>query len=406
MRGRDGFERDDGVVIVIAGTSWDGIWQSERHVAMHLAETHPVLWVDPQISRLSPMHSPTAGHVLREDRLRPVAPNIIRLSPVTVPGVTRPLMRGLAARQARRAVRRAVGTIGARVHTTLVASVNDMLDVVPGAQRVFYGTDDYVAAAALTGVDVGWLRRCTQRQLQRADLVLATSPVLQQTWSAHRRDIRMIPNGCEAELFARADRASPPPDVRLSGPIAGFVGHMSERIDLPMLEAVASSGISLLLVGPRQATFEIARLDGLLARPNVQWVGPKEFEELPSYLRVIDIGLTPYSQSAFNRASFPLKTLEYLAAGRPVVATDLPAHRWLDTPHVSIARTPREFAEATRSLLRAGRSESEVRDRREFGTRHSWAARTEEIRQLLGLGAERAATRGAESLPLQKSRAA
>ena len=62
---------------------------------------------------------------------------------------------------------------------------------------------------------------------------------------------------------------------------------------------------SLLLVGPRQATFEIAKLDRLLASPNVQWVGAKNFQELPSYLRVIDVGLTPYSQSDFNRASFP-----------------------------------------------------------------------------------------------------
>ena len=47
-----------------AGTSWDGIWQSERHVAMHLAERHPVLWVDPQISHLSPMRNPAASEAL------------------------------------------------------------------------------------------------------------------------------------------------------------------------------------------------------------------------------------------------------------------------------------------------------------------------------------------------------
>ena len=100
----------------------------------------------------------------------------------------------------------------------------------------------------------------------------------------------MIPNGCEAEHFATADSAPPPQDVHLEGPVAGFIGHMSERIDLAMLEAVAASGVSLLLVGPRQKTFEIAKLECLLALPNVQWVGPKEFGELPSYLRVIDVG--------------------------------------------------------------------------------------------------------------------
>lgn len=404
-RGTPNLSSGDGLVIVVAGTSWDGIWQSERHVAMHLAETQSVLWVDPQISRLSPMHDPVARQALKEERLREVAPNIVRLTPVTVPGVTRPLLRDLATHQARGAVRRAVEALGARVHTTLVSSLNDMLDVVPSAQRVFYGTDDYVAAATLTGTDVRWLRKLTRRQLSRADLVVATSPVLKEKWSEYCRDINMIPNGCEASQFAAADLAPRPPDVSLPAPIAGFVGHLSKRMDLEMLEAVASSGISLLLVGPRQGTFEIAKLDRLLALPNVQWVGPKEFGELPSYLRVIDVGLVPYSQSEFNLASFPLKTLEYLAAGRPVVASDLPAHRWLNTPHVSIARTAGEFAELTRSRLRAGRSERDVRARREFGARHSWAARTDEIRRLLGLEGKPSRSPAWRS-QAQKSRAA
>ena len=114
---------------------------------MHLAERQPVLWVDPQISHLSPMRNPAAARALQGDRLRLVAPNIIRLTPVTIPGVTRPLLRDLATRQARRAVRRAVEEIGASVHTILVSSLNDMLDVVPSAQSVFYGTDDYAAGA-------------------------------------------------------------------------------------------------------------------------------------------------------------------------------------------------------------------------------------------------------------------
>jgi teichuronic acid biosynthesis glycosyltransferase TuaH len=128
-------------------------------------------------------------------------------------------------------------------------------------------------------------------------------------------------------------------------------------------------------------------MEALLARPNVQWVGPKAFEELPSYMRMIDVGLTPYRQSDFNLASFPLKTLEYLAAGRPVVASDLPAHRWLDTPHVSIARTPEEFARQTHALLASPRRAEEATARRAVAADHTWSARASEIAGLLGLGA-------------------
>src|SRR4051794_34544978 len=142
--------RDDDLIVMIAGTSWDGTWHSERHVAMHLAKRRRVLWVDPQMSVMTPLRDRSTFTALRDERLREVAPNIVRLSPVTVPGVSRPVLRDIAVRQARRAVRRAVQRLGATVDTTIVASLNNMLDVVPARRRVFYGTDDFVAGARLT----------------------------------------------------------------------------------------------------------------------------------------------------------------------------------------------------------------------------------------------------------------
>lgn len=373
------------LVIMVPGNPWEGNRFGQHHVATHLAERVPVLWVDPPISHLTPLNDADAARTLREDRLRVVAPNLMRLSPVTVPGVTRPVVRDLARRQARRAVRRAVQTLGGRVRGTVVASLHDMLDVVPSQRRVFFGTDDYVAGAELTGTDPAWMARMERRQLTKADAVVASSPVLQAKWAARRRNVHLIPNGCVAEHFADVDSAPRPAGVTLPAPIAGFVGHLSERIDVDMLEAVADTGVSLLLVGPRQRTFELAKVEALLGRRNVQWVGAKDFEELPSYLRVIDVGLTPYRRTDFNHASFPLKTLEYLAAGRASVVSDLPAHRWLDSPDVTIARTPRAFAERTEALLAAPRSAAEAQARRAFAARHSWAARTDELARLLGL---------------------
>jgi teichuronic acid biosynthesis glycosyltransferase TuaH len=379
----------DALVVVIAGTSWDGIWMPERHVAMHLARRIPVLWVDPPISYLTPVRDRSAAAALRGRRLRLVAPNILRLSPIALPGVTRPLTRGIALQQTRRAVRQAVETLGATVHSTILATPSDMLDLFPSSLRVFYATDDFAAGARLTGTGARWLRRSTRRQLLDADRVMVSSPELKEMWARHRRDVSVVPNGCDVEHFARVDHADLPSDVTLQGPIAGFVGHMSERIDLQMLEAVAASGVSLLLVGPRQPTFDIARLQPVLRRPNVQWVGSKSFQDLPSYLRIIDVGLTPYVQSDFNAASFPLKTLEYLAAGRPAVASDLPAHRWLASPHITIAATPSEFSQRTQELLATPRRPADVRARQAFASLHSWQERTDEVCRILGLNRSR-----------------
>jgi teichuronic acid biosynthesis glycosyltransferase TuaH len=380
------------LVVMVPGNPWDGNRLGQHHLAVHLAQRAPVLWVDPQISYLTPLNDAGAARTLREDRLREVAPNIMRLSPITVPGVTRPVLRDVALRQARRAVRRAVAALGGRVHSTIVASLHDMLDVVPAAQSVFYGTDDYVAGARLTGTDPRWLERVERRQLDKADVVIAISPVLRDKWGASRPDVHLVPNGCNAEHLAVVDEAPLPPDVDLPGPIAGFVGHLSDRIDVELLAAVAATGVSLLLVGPQSRTSELAQLDELLALPNVRWVGPKPFSELPSYLRLIDVGLTPYRQSAFNAASFPLKTLEYLAAGRPAVVSDLPAHRWLDTPYVTIAASPEEFAARTRALAASPGDASAAAARRAFAARHSWSARAADVARLLQLDSTRTDT--------------
>jgi len=377
----------DEVVIVVGGTPWDdqNIWYPERHVAMHLARRIPVLWVDPPASVVSARRRAVAGRTLRDGSLSRMGPNMWRVSAITVPGVSRPVLRDIASWQARRAVRQAARTIGARVRATIVATLDDMLDVVPQSRRVFYATDDFVAGAALTGMSERWLAKLESRQLQESDLVIAVSGELRRKWATRHRNIVVVPNGCDVERFATADSAPVPDDVRLPSPIAGYVGLMSARVDLSMLERVADSGVSLLLVGPRQPTYDITKMQPLLDRANVQWVGPKRFQDIPSYLRVIDVGLTPYTQSDFNRACSPLKTVEYLAAGRPVVASDLPAHRELKTPHVAIAATADEFAALTSTFLARGVYPEQAAERRAFAGKHSWSEQADRISRAIGL---------------------
>ena len=195
----------------------------------------------------------------------------------------------------------------------------------------------------------------------------------------------VIPNGCDDVLFAGTDAAPLPDDVRLPPPIAGFVGHLAERIDVALLEAVAERGHSLLLVGPRsRMSSSCGAWSGCSAvRTSSGW-DRSPSAQLPSYLRVMDVGLVPYADSAFNRASFPLKTLEYLAAGRAVVATDLPAMRWLDTDLIGGPRT-RGLRRCGRARAGAERTPALVAARRAFAARHGWDRRAAEFAEAIGL---------------------
>jgi teichuronic acid biosynthesis glycosyltransferase TuaH len=317
-------------------------------------------------------------------------PNLAVVSP-RLPRNAPPFAAPLVRRLARRSVRRAVHELGGDVYAVvLFATGARMFDIANEQVRVYYAKDDFSAAVDLIGGSADKIRASEEWCAQHADLVVAHSPTLMERWKAY--EPLFIPNGVNPADFAATDVAMDPVDVELPRPIAGFVGHLSNRIDVSLLEAVAARGRSLLLIGPRQPTFELERMDRLLALPNVSWLGERAYHDLPSYLRVIDVGLVPYTRSAFNEASFPLKTLEYLAAGRPVVATRLPAIEWLATDLVRIADDPERFADEVDAAVHEGLGPEMVARRRAYANEHSWSSRVQALAGALGLATSRSSS--------------
>lgn len=186
----------------------------------------------------------------------------------------------------------------------------------------------------------------------------------------------VLPNGCEppASPSRRAIELGDIPDE----PYAILVGQINERIDIDVLLAISKRMKKLVAIGPITAREPGAttKLDELLDSPFVTWLGPRGFSELGPYLAAATVGITPYQQNEFNRASFPLKTLEYLAAGLPVIATDLPATRWLDTELIQIAHSPEHFALLVERALDSPEDGAEIASRRrEFAAKHGWDVR-------------------------------
>jgi teichuronic acid biosynthesis glycosyltransferase TuaH len=279
-------------------------------------------------------------------------------------------------------LRRTVAALGGDVRAVLAFSTaHRMLGVADERVSVYYAKDDFTAGTELLGGDADAAQRSELWAAEHADVVIAHSPPLMERWRAY--DPVFVPNGVDAEFYA--GEVAPAVDVDLPRPVAGFVGHLSERIDLALLDTIAWRGTSLLLVGPRQATYDLRRLGPLLERPNVRWIGGRPYDDLPRYMQAIDVGIVPYTHSAFNQASFPLKVLEYLAAGRSVVATDLPAIRWLDTDLVAVADEPEAFADAVDAAAATARDAALVARRRELARAHDWSGRVETIARAIGL---------------------
>ncbi len=364
------------LVVVNAGTPWDGVAGSDRMLGAALTAHADLLWVDPPASAISP------GARRLRPRIGSPAPGVTRLTPTALPLHSRAGLRNTTPRLVRAQIEWVLRRLGRRPRAVLDCRLGRMLSGwEPGVLRVLYGTDDYVAGAALMGRRVRQVRAEEARSVADADLVVAVSTALEERWRAMGARTLLLPNGVAP--VGDLDATAPAADVDLPRPVAGVIGHLSARIDAALLEAVVAGGCSLLLVGPVDRRWA-PRIERLCVHPRVASVGPRPHAALPGYLRRIDVGLTPYADSAFNRAAFPLKTLEYLAAGRPVVSTDLPATRWLATDLVRVAKDPEQFARYARELGTTDSPEL-VAARRAFAGHHGWPARAATLATAIGL---------------------
>lgn len=370
--------------MIVAGVNYDGNRLGAQHVADRLAAYARVLYVDPPISHLAAVRKPWLRASLSSSRLRAVAPGLWRLTPLVPPGKSRRWGRPLAEAVAHRQLRAAVTALGGPVDALIQIPPHfRWFGVVGERRRIHLASDDFVAAASLNAVSGEWVARREVALAHEVDAVIAVSQPLVERWRALGHEPYFMPNGCDAAVFGD-EQVTPAPDVSLPQPVAAFIGTLSDRTDAALLHQLADRGHSLLLVGPRSATAPNRQLDDVLARPNVQWTGPRTHRQVPAYLAHARVGLVPYLRSEFNLASFPLKALDYLAAGLAVVSTDLPSVRWIDDHLIDIASTPQAFADLVDRRLGEPTDPAVVARRRELARAHSWDGRVRHLAEHLG----------------------
>jgi glycosyltransferase involved in cell wall biosynthesis len=191
----------------------------------------------------------------------------------------------------------------------------------------------------------------------------------------------------------RGARGAPRAPAALAGrprPRAVYVGNVAAyRIDFALLRAVVEAGIELVLVGAVglgdvEALPEDAR--ALLAHEAVTSVGSQPHHVLPDFLAHCDVALIPFAVNDHTRGSLPLKLWEYLAAGLPVVATDLPNLRAAAESDAAGALVLTDSPEAFAAAVQRAAAEPPARrpERSACASAHDWPARMDEICEAVG----------------------
>ena len=326
-------------IIALSHLRWGFVYQRPQHLLSRAAGTRRVFFVE------EPVYD---GGAIRLAE-RAIAPGVLACVPHLPAGMTRrdeelhvaSMLRALIARHG-------LSRYVLWYETPMFAPHTEGLDPIASV----YDCMDELAAFAQAPEDV------SDREaelLSRVDLVFTGGHSLFERKRHLHRGVHAFPSSVDAAHFAAARRPieEPADQASIARPRLGYFGVVDERIDLGLLEHIADArpDWQLVVVGP------VVKIDPdrLPERPNIHYVGLRSYEELPAYVGGWDVAMMPFARNDATRCISPTKTLEYLAAGRPVVSTwvhDV-VHPYGDQGLVGIAESPEAFVKAAEAALAA-----------------------------------------------------
>lgn len=356
-------------IIVFSHLRWDFAYQRPQHLLTRLAENYKIVFIEEpvfhdgdsffetstagaNITVLKP-HTPVAAKGFHDEQL----PHLIKL------------MRQLVVLDEEHI---------AWFYTPMALPL--LQELQPAA--VIYDCIDELSACKDSP------RQMLQREnalLKVADLVFSAGPSLYRMKRERHSNVHYFPGSVETAHFEQAlDRSNThPAHEDIPGPRLGFYGVIDERIDMNLIEALAEAHPlwQIVLVGPI-ISIEPAALP---KRHNIHYLGHQPYEALPYLLAGWNVCLLPFALNESTRFTSPGKTLEYMAAGLPVVSTAIADVVELYGDVVSVAATPKEFIRACEQALFTTPEENKGQSARtrELLSATSWDTTAEKVHELI-----------------------
>ncbi|MEM5295091.1 glycosyltransferase [Burkholderia sp. JPY481] len=263
-------------------------------------------------------------------------------------------------------------------HPFMLGAIEDL----PHGAFVYHCVDDL---AAIPGVDVEAFDVAQQQLLAQSKAVFTTAVALRDHCLRYNANTHYFANVVDARHFGRAFEGSElPPDVAsIPAPRLIYHGVLSDfKVDFPLIHEAAKRrpDWQWIFIGEEREGQRSEMVARLRALPNVHFLGYRSYQQLPSYLRGMNVGLLPTLLNNYTRSMFPMKFFEYLAAGLPVVATPLDFTKER-LAGLEVGGSPEAFIAAIERQLQRGRLDPV--EARQYVGDNTWDARTAKMLDLV-----------------------
>lgn len=375
--------------VVMGIQPWDiQIGSNCRNIAIELAKKHRVLYVNVPVDRISLFrnrHDPRIRNrrsIIRSGKtsMEQVQDNLWVLTPsIIIESINWIRIEALFdsfnkhnVKQFARSIREALEKLG--MNSPLLFNDQHMFlgqnmkDLIGASKYIYYIRDNLVK-------NPYWQRhgcRLEPRLIQQADVVVTNSDYYRDYALQYNPKAYMIGQGCDTSIYDDRNQIIPvaPEMNAIEKPVIGYTGFLSHRrLDINLLLQVFHNQPkwNLVLVGPEDDVFKKSPLHQY---PNVHFLGQREPENLPQYVKAFDVAINPQILNEATIGNYPRKIDEYLAMGKPTVAIRTRAMEYFSS-YLYLAGTAEEFTAAIQAALDE-KPGKEVLRRAEFSGSHTW----------------------------------
>jgi teichuronic acid biosynthesis glycosyltransferase TuaH len=380
VQGRD-------IIIVGQQPCDEALGSNCRNIALEFSKHNRVLYVNSPLDRITLLRDKKTTRVQRrldvikgkKDGLVFIQNNLINLYPdCMVESInwikSRALFNTLNKinnKRFARSIQKAADSLGFK--NTILFNDNEMfrafyLDELLAPAVSIYYSRDYMLAVDYWKFHGAKLE---PQLIAKSDICVANSTYLANYCQQYNPRSYYVGQGCELDMFTNlADKTIPAGIANIPRPLIGYVGALQTiRLDIDLLAYIAEqrSHWSIVLVGPEDEAFKNSRLHSI---KNIYFIGPKPPAALPGYINAFDVCLNPQVVNQVTIGNYPRKIDEYLAMGKPVVATATEGMS-IFAVHTYLANTKEDYVRLISKALQEDNADLQAQ-RMAFASSHTW----------------------------------